>query len=66
MVDRDELPTWRKSRRSSAGACVEIMRGAELILMRHSKDPDGTVLAFERATWAAFLLAVKAGEFDLA
>ena len=58
---------WRKSSFSSGsgGNCVEI---AELpdggIAVRHSKHPDGPLIAYTVAEWDAFLEGVKAGEFD--
>jgi|HubBroStandDraft_5_1064220.scaffolds.fasta_scaffold32429_3 hypothetical protein len=48
---------WMKSSLSmSNGHCVEIGRLADgRIGMRHSKIPDGPVLRFQPAEWAAFL-----------
>jgi len=45
-------------------ACVEVARGRDRIMVRHSRDPQA-VLSFTRAEWQAFLAGVKAGEFDL-
>jgi hypothetical protein len=55
--------TWRKSSYSGAngGQCVEVGNDTRLIAVRDSKDPDGSVLAFAAATWAAFAERVKAG-----
>lgn len=59
--------TWRKSTFSSGsgGNCVEV---AELPdggrAVRHSKHPNGPVIAYTAAEWDAFLEGVKAGEFD--
>jgi hypothetical protein len=61
----DEVPRWRKSTRSTSGACVEIAPRPESILMRDSKDPDGPRLSFDRAAFATFIAGVQAGEFDL-
>lgn len=47
------------------GACVEIAAlpdgGAAI---RDGKDPQGPMLLFDGAEWAAFLAAAKAGSFD--
>ncbi|WP_405393436.1 DUF397 domain-containing protein [Microbispora hainanensis] len=70
--------TWRKSRRSGNGSnCVEIavvdaaqvraqykVDAERLYLVRDSKDPDGSVLAFTPSEWDAFVGGVKDGEFD--
>ena len=55
---------WRKASASLANsACVEVALG-DPVLVRHSKDPDGPVLAFSRAEWAAFIDGARGGEFD--
>ena len=59
--------TWRKSTRSAAaGHCVEVARGAAVVLVRDSKDASGPVLEFGAEGWAAFLAGVRDGEFDRA
>lgn len=60
-------PDYRTSSYSSdqGGNCVQVATlpsGERLV--RDSKDPDGAVLTFTPAEWAAFLLGAKAGEFD--
>jgi hypothetical protein len=57
---------WTKSSSSAAnGNCVEVAAVPEDgVAVRHSKDPTGAVLRFTTAEWHAFLLGVKAGEFD--
>jgi len=36
------------------------------VAIRDSKTPDAGVLQFDRETWAGFVSAVRAGQFDLA
>ena len=57
---------WRKSSYSNAdGNCVELATpAAGLIAVRDSWDPDGPVQIYPRAAMAAFVRAVKGGEFD--
>lgn len=60
---------WRKSTRSdgNGGNCVEVaLNLPEVIAVRDTKDKGiGPVLCFSSASWSAFTLSVKAGEFDL-
>lgn len=62
-----EMPPvdWRKSRASGQGNCVEVAVSSRRVLVRDSKDPLGPTLTFSAAEWNAFVLGVKAGEFDL-
>jgi len=58
---------WRKSSRSGSGNCVEVAGNLPgVVAVRDSKDPDGPVLGFGPAEWAAFISGVRAGQFDLA
>ncbi|MFF2951820.1 DUF397 domain-containing protein [Kitasatospora sp. NPDC057965] len=56
---------WRRSTYSSNGGdCVEAapdFPGA--VPVRDSKDPSGPVLVFTSSEFAAFVAAVRAGEF---
>lgn len=57
---------WHTSRRSAEGSnCVAwaVLDGSGVGL-RDSKDRDGPVLVFGRATWTAFVESVKRGEFS--
>jgi hypothetical protein len=62
---REAAPKWRKSSRSTSGACFEVAPLPGTILVRDSKDQDGPVLTFDRAVFAAFIDGVTHGEFDL-
>ncbi|MEV0004602.1 DUF397 domain-containing protein [Micromonospora sp. NPDC050980] len=59
MKGPDRL-VWRKSSRSdnNGGACVEVARYQDGVLIRDSKDPDGSLLRFDRLRWQAFLRMV--------
>ncbi|MFI6129799.1 DUF397 domain-containing protein [Micromonospora sp. NPDC051141] len=52
---------WRKSIRSSSngGDCVEVADNLPGVVgVRDSKDPTGPALAFEPASWRAFVAQV--------
>lgn len=57
--------TWFKSSHSqSGGQCIEVadcFPGS--VPVRDSKDPEGPALIFPAVAFAAFVGAVKAGEF---
>ncbi len=57
---------WRKSSKSDTrpSYCVEVVGTDRAVAVRDSKNPDGGVLAFARAGWAAFARGTKAGIFD--
>jgi hypothetical protein len=57
---------WRKSTASDSGDCAEVAFVAGSVLMRHSQNPSGPVLAFSPSEWTAFLAGARNGEFDLA
>lgn len=66
MTNPDDDLTWRKSSFSgNQGNCVEV---ADLpnggVAIRHSKNPNGSVIEYTAAEWDAFTKGVKTGEFD--
>ncbi|WP_034090030.1 DUF397 domain-containing protein [Streptacidiphilus albus] len=66
MHDLSAAP-WRKSSYSgdNGGDCIEAALGfiPGAVPVRDSKDPEGPALVFPAAAFAAFVGAVKAGEF---
>ena len=61
---------WRKSSYSgnNGGECIEAAPGfiAGIVPVRDSKDPEGPALLISTDAFAAFVTAVKAGEFPTA
>ncbi len=55
---------WRTSSFSNGagGMCVEAAAFDGGVVVRDSADPDGPVLAFSKAEWAAFVDGVENGE----
>jgi hypothetical protein len=61
----DEAAGWRISSFSTTDACVAVARmGHDSIVLRNSNHPGDGVVSFNRREIEAFLLGVKAGEFD--
>jgi hypothetical protein len=51
---------WRKSSYSfSNGNCAEVGQDGAIVGVRDSQDPDGAILVFGPAAWAAFLAGLK-------
>jgi hypothetical protein len=68
MVSRGELSMakWRKSSRSdSASGCVAIAAVGNVVAVRDSKDPDALTITLSRLKLRSFILATKAGKYDL-
>ncbi|MGI8333024.1 DUF397 domain-containing protein [Actinomadura scrupuli] len=59
-------PSWRKSDRSggSGGQCVEVAGLSQVIAVRDSKDPEGTVLAFGRTAFRTLAQEIRTGRYD--
>jgi hypothetical protein len=55
-----------KSTHSTAGGeCVEVATNVSgTVAVRDSKDPDGPILRFRAAEWAAFRAELARGSFD--
>ena len=58
--------SWKKSSLShSDGQCVEVAQvPGGGVWVRHSRFPDGPVLSFTQAEWAAFVGGACNGEFS--
>jgi hypothetical protein len=63
LMENMPAPAWRKSSRCATSNCVEVAEAAPDILLRDSKNPDGTILAFSPPDWTGFLDAVAAGDY---
>jgi hypothetical protein len=62
-VNSIDPPKWQKSSYCSGGQCVEVATTTDGVLVRDSKRPEMSPLAFDMAEWDAFVRGVKAGEF---
>jgi len=66
MAEIDHEPEWRKSSRSGASNCVEVAIVSATVLVRDSKNPNGSPLSFTHEQWTTFLESIKSGVFDAA
>ena len=64
-MDHDVCPWFKSTFCNPNTACVEVLLTRDLALVRHSKDPRGPVLVFDRAEWEAFLRGVQDGQFAM-
>ncbi len=55
---------WRTAAASGNSNCVQAAASDGRVLIRDSKDPDGPVLGFTPAEFAAFRDGCAGGEFD--
>ena len=55
---------WRVSRTCEGGACIQIARRGESILIGNTNQPEGLVSEFTTDEWRHFLLGAKSGDFD--
>lgn len=53
--------TWRKSSYSHEGDCVEIALIPDGILVRDSKNPDGSTLFIHAPAWRTVVSIIKYG-----
>ncbi|WP_242883551.1 DUF397 domain-containing protein [Actinomadura litoris] len=56
-----EVGPWRRSSHSGGqgGNCVEVADAASVIVVRDSKDPEGSRLALTPAAWRAFAQHIR-------
>ncbi|MFG1675695.1 DUF397 domain-containing protein [Micromonospora sp. NPDC049282] len=55
---------WKKSTRSNEGNCVEVATPSQAVLVRDSKDRQGSTLSFATDRWTGFVQGIKSGTFD--
>lgn len=56
---------WKKSSASGVGNCVEVAKAQEMMFVRDSKNPEGSILAFSTAEWNAVMIDVRIGQFTI-
>ncbi|HEY0532538.1 MAG TPA: DUF397 domain-containing protein [Actinoplanes sp.] len=64
MIEPTGKLRWQKARRCASGACVEVARDGDQILVRDSKAPLSAPLKFTPEEWDHFLTGAREGDFD--
>lgn len=68
MYDLADAKWWKSSRSNANGSCVEVatnlVEEQGVVGVRDSKDPAGPALGIVPSAFAAFVTAVKVGDFD--
>jgi hypothetical protein len=54
---------WRVSRTCESGACIQVARKGESVLIGNTNQP-GLVNEFSADEWRHFLMGAKNGDFD--
>lgn len=55
---------WKRPGRCESAHCLELFDGGEGLLSLRQSDEHHTVICVSREEFAAFVQAVKAGEYD--
>ena len=63
-AERPVQPTWRKASFCASGECVEIGQQGDMIALRDSMQPHGSMLHYPAEEWRSFIRNIKAGELD--
>jgi len=57
-------PSWRRASFCASNECVEVARQGDMILMRDSAQPQGSMLQYAVEDWGSFMRRIKSDEFD--
>jgi hypothetical protein len=55
---------WRVSGVCESGACIEVARLGEYVVIRNTNHPNGPFSIFTKDEWLQFLAGAKLGHFD--
>ncbi len=55
---------WCVSRTCESGACVQVARRGDSVLIGTTSNPEGPITEFTTDEWRQFLAGVKRGDFD--
>jgi Domain of unknown function (DUF397) len=57
-------PAWRRASFCASNECAEVAQHGDMILMRDSALPHGSVLRYTVEDWRSFMRRIKSDEFD--
>ena len=57
-------PAWRKASFCASTECVEVAQRGDVVILRDSMQPSGTVLRYDVGEWRCFVRNIKVGKFD--
>ncbi|GAA4595759.1 hypothetical protein GCM10023194_66110 [Planotetraspora phitsanulokensis] len=56
---------WHIASRCTSGNCVEVAVDTDAVFLRDSKDPGSGGLRYSHREWQNFVIAAKAGVYDM-
>jgi len=63
-VRRATESAFRRASYCASGECVEVGRRDNMVVLRDSIQPNGTVLHYAAGDWVSFVRRIKAGRLD--
>jgi len=55
---------WRRASFCASNECVEVAQRGDMIILRDSAQPHGSMLHCVAEDWESFMRSIKSGEFD--
>lgn len=63
-VGQTTRTAWRRASFCASNECVEVAQQGDMIFLRDSAQPYGSMLRYAAEDWGSFLRGIKSGEFD--
>lgn len=58
------MPAFRTASYCASNECVEVGQRDDMVVLRDSTQPLGTLLHYAAADWGSFVRRIKAGRLD--
>jgi hypothetical protein len=65
VISGPDCLEWRRSSMCDGGACVEVARDGDVIMVRRSDEPEGASIAFDAKEWQKFISQIRTGRSAL-